>query len=106
MTTAPDTPDRDEPPREQRGIDGWMHRYSRWKRRRLVSLNETSVAVIGIRTLYLCACILLDGVMLPWAVVVLVGAFSYPLFAGLVLPAIVVEALLYQRMKAVDREPA
>lgn len=106
MTTATDAPASDASPRTEHRIDGWLHRYSRWKRDRLVGLDETPLATMGVRTLYLCSCILLDGVMLPWAVEVVAGGFSYPLFAVLVLPTIVVESLLYQKMKARGSESA
>lgn len=89
-----------------RGLDGLMFRYSRWKRRSLVDLAEAPLSTLAFRSLYLCGCILLDGVILPWAVTVLGGGFSFPLFALLIVPAVAAEAVVYRRTKTAAAKPA
>ena len=79
-------------------IDALMMRYSRWRRKRLVSMVEVPLTTLTLRTLYLSGCILLDGVCLPWIATMPDGGFSYPFFAALLLPSLVIEALVYRRM--------
>ncbi len=85
---------------ESRGVDAWLRRYSRWKERRLTHMAEVPFAALAVQNLYLCACILLDGVVLPWAVTLVAGDFSLTLFAVLLLPAFALEGLLYARIRA------
>lgn len=87
---------------EARGIDAWMRRYSRWRERRLTHLAAVPLSSLAVQNLFLCVCILLDGVFVPWIVVVVMGSFSYVLFALLLVPSFVVEAFLYKKLKARD----
>ena len=89
--------------RTERGLDGLMVRYSRWKRRSLEDIAQEPLSTLALRNAYLCACILLDGVILPWIVVVLGGGFSLLLFTLLFIPAVAAETALYRRMKAAAR---
>ncbi len=91
---------RDVPQEEARGIDAWMRRYSRWRERRLMHMAELPLSSLAAQNLFLCLCILVDGVLLPWIVVVLAGDFSYAWYGVLLLPSVVGEGLVYQRMKA------
>ncbi len=90
------TEDRD------RGIDAWMRRYSRWRERRLTHLAAVPLSSLAVQNLVLCLCILLDGVFLPWIVVLVAGGFSSPLFALLLVPSVIAEGVVYRRMKARD----
>lgn len=85
---------------EARGIDALLLRYSRWRRARLTAMAEMPLSLLGLQTLYLSACILLDGVVLPWIVTLLGGGFSYLLFVLLLLPTLAAESVLYRRVKA------
>jgi len=91
---------RDDSAEEPRGIDGLMRRYSRWRLQRLARIADESLTALTLRNLYLSACVLLDGVFLPWAVIILEGGFSFLLFAVLLVPTLLVEAILYRRMTA------
>ncbi len=97
------TAERNEPRPEVRGIDGLMQRYSRWRRERLVDLAEVPLSTLAARTLYLSACILFDGVLLPGVVAVLVGGFSLVPFAVLLVPVVAAEALVYRRLRRAER---
>lgn len=99
MGTA-DADERSDGAPDFRGIDRLMMRYSRWRRRRLTSLTEVPLATLGLQTLYLCVCILADGILLPWAVEAIAGGFSLLPFVAIFVPAAVVEALVYRGMKA------
>lgn len=101
-----ETPTRGVPEDGERGIDGWLHRYSRWKERRLTHMAELPLPTLALQSLYLCVCILLDGVLLPWVVVAVASGFSDALFAVLLVPVIVAEGVVYQRMKAREIPPA
>lgn len=101
-----DLPTRDEPEEEWRGIDSMMHRYSRWRLKRLARMADEPLSTLALRNLYLSACVLLDGVILPWIVMVVQGAFSFLLFGVLFVPTLVVELVLYRRMTAPHRERA
>jgi hypothetical protein len=83
-----------------------MVRYSRWRRQRLVTLSETPLAILTLQTLYLSACILADGVLLPWVVTILEGGFSWLLFAVLLVPVLAAESILYRRVKAPGKRRA
>ncbi len=85
-----------------RGIDAWMRRYSRWRERRLTDLASVPLSSLAVQNLFLCICILLDGVLLPWIVILITGGFSYPLFALLLVPSVLAEGVLYQKLKARD----
>jgi len=98
-----ETTEKDEPPYEPRGIDGLMARYSRWRRRRLVTLAEMPLSALAVQTLYLCACVLADGVFLPWVVTVLQGEFSLLLFSALLIPLVAAEAVVYREMRVPRR---
>lgn len=87
------------PQEKARGIDGWLRRYSHWRERRLTQLAETPLSSLALQNLFLCVCILLDGVLLPWVVVLVAGDFSYVLFAILFFPSVVAEGLVYLKMK-------
>jgi len=97
---------QDHPPAELRGIDGMMHRYSRWKLKRLASLANEPLSTLALRNLYLSACVLLDGVFLPWVVVVAQGGFSFLLFAILLAPVLLGEGIAYRRLTARHRAQA
>lgn len=97
---------RDDPPAEPRGIDGMMHRYSRWKLKRLASMADEPLSTLALRNLYLSACVLLDGVLLPWVVVVAQGPFSFLLFAILLAPILLGEGIVYRRLTARHRAQA
>lgn len=77
-----------------------MRRYSRWRERRLTHLAAIPLSSLALQNLFLCACILVDGVLLPWLVVLLAGGFSYVIFTLILAPGIVAEGFVYQRMKA------
>ncbi len=91
---------RETPPKELRGIDGWMRRYSRWRERRLMHMAELPLSSLVLQNLVLCIFILIDGVLLPWIVVLLAGEFSFAWFGLLLLPSLVAEGLVYQKVKA------
>jgi hypothetical protein len=101
-----DLPTRDEPEGEHRGIDAMMKRYSRWKLKRLASMADEPLSTLALRNLYLSACVLLDGVLLPWVVVVAQSGFSFLLFAILFVPTVLGEGIVYRRMTAPHRERA
>ncbi len=86
-----------------RGIDGWMHRYSRWRERRLTHLAEMPLSSLAVQTLFLSLCILLDGVVLPWIVVLVAADFSYPLFLLLLVPSLAAEGFVHLRLKAGEK---
>lgn len=86
--------------REARGIDAWLRRYSRWKERRLIETAKLPLSALALRSGYLSACILLDGVFLPWIVMLLAGGFSFAPFAVSLLPIVVLEGLLYRKIKS------
>lgn len=96
-TADSDAPDEAD---TARGIDGLMFRYSRWKRRSLEDIATAPLSVLAVRSLYLCACILFDGVILPWIIMIPEGGFSLPLFAVLLVPAVAAEVLGYRRLRA------
>ncbi len=85
-----------------RGIDAWMRRYSRWRERWLTNLAAMPLSSLAVQNLFLCVCILLDGVLRPWIVILITAGFSYALFAVLLVPSLVVEGYLYQKLKARD----
>jgi len=89
---------------EARGIDGLLLRYSRWKTGRLITMDETPLSALALQTLYLSACVLADGVILPWIVTLLVGEFSFLGFALLLLPALAVESMFYRKMRFKPRD--
>ncbi len=91
---------------EMRGIDAWMRRYSRWRERRLTHMAELPLSSLALQNLFLCLCILFDGVFLPWIVVLVAGGFSYALLGLLLLPSLVAEGLVYRRIKAREVRPA
>lgn len=93
------TAERGEPQPEYRGVDGLMMRYSRWRRQRLADLAEAPLSTLALRTLFLSACILFDGVLLPWVVTILDGGFSLLLFTVLLSPIVAAEALVYRKMR-------
>jgi hypothetical protein len=97
-------PTRDGPTGERRGIDAMMHRYSRWKLKRLANMADEPLSTLALRNLYLSACVLLDGVFLPWVVVVAQGGFSFLLFAILLVPTLLGEGIVYRRLSAPHRE--
>lgn len=97
MATEPASQEAPQVP--VRGIDGWMRRYSRWRERRLTHLAETPLSSLALQNLFLCVCILIDGVLIPWIVVLLEGDFSLALFAVLFVPSVVAEGLVYLRIK-------
>lgn len=105
MGTA-EPPDRVESETEARGLDALMRRYSRWRRERLVSLAEVPLSTLTLQTLYLSACVLADGILLPWVVSVPEGSFSWLLFTVLLVPALAAESILYRRVKAPQRRRA
>lgn len=88
------------PAREVRGIDAWLRRYSRWKERRLIETAQLPLSDLALRSGYLSACVLLDGVFLPWVLILLAGGFSFALFSVALLPIVVLEALLYRKIKS------
>lgn len=88
-----------------RGIDAWMRRYSRWRQRRLIHLAQVPLSSLALENLFLCLCILVDGVFLPWVVVLIADAFSYVLLALLLAPSLAAEYLIYRRMKTRPRRP-
>ena len=96
----------EDPEGEYRGIDSLMHRYSRWKIKRLTRAADEPLTALTLRTLYLSACILLDGVFLPWIVMILEGGFSLLLFSVLLVPTVVVEWTVYRRMTPPQEAPA
>ncbi len=96
---------RKEPVPEPRGIDGLLLRYSRWRRKRLVTMTEAPLSTLALQSLYLSACILADGVLLPWAVSLIQGTFSFLLFAVLAVPLVAAEAWFYGRIKRALRAP-
>ena len=91
---------------EVRGLDGLMRRYSHWRRERLVSMAEVPLSVLTLQSVYLSACVLADGVLLPWVASVFEGGFSWLVFVVLLVPALASESVLYRRMKAPQRKPA
>jgi len=78
-----------------------LRRYSEWRRRRLVNDSQLPFNHLIIKTTYFAACILVDGVVLPWIVIALQRTFlSYLLFMlclGLILLA---QVRLYFGIKA------
>jgi hypothetical protein len=78
-----------------------LRRYSEWKRRRLVNDSQLPFNHLIIKTTFFTACILVDGVVLPWIVIALQRTFvSYLLFMlclGLMLLA---QVRLYSGIKA------
>ncbi len=97
---------RDMPQEGARGIDAWMRRYSRWRERRLTHMAELPLSSLVLQNLFLCLCILFDGVFLPWVVVLIAGGFSYAWLGLLLLPSLVAEGLVYRRIKAREVRPA
>ncbi len=91
---------RETPQEVVRGIDAWIRRYSRWRERRLMHMAEMPLSSLAFQNLFLCLCILVDGVLLPWIAVLLAGDFSYAWFGVLLLPSIVGEGLVYQKVRA------
>jgi len=91
---------------EARGLDGLMRRYSRWRRERLVTMAEVPLSTLTLQSLYLSACVLADGILLPWVASVFEGGFSWLEFVVLLVPALAAESVLYRRMKAPQRKPA
>ena len=98
MTTAGSEVTDEKP--APRGIDGLMFRYSRWKRRSLEEIAEAPLSALALRTLYLCGCILIDGVILPWILTIPDGGFSLVWFAVLLVPALAGEVVGYHKLKA------
>jgi hypothetical protein len=101
-----DLPTQDGTARERRGLDAMMHRYSRWKLNRLARMADEPLSALALRNLYLSACVLLDGVVLPWFVVLAQGGFSFLLFAILLVPTLLVEGIVYRRFTMPHRERA
>lgn len=94
-----ETEEHAEPEYKTRGIDGLLTGYSRWKTRRLIAMDATPLHVLALQTAYLSACILVDGVLVPWAVAIFQGEFSFLLFAVLLVPAIAAEFIGYRSLR-------
>lgn len=63
-------------------------------------LAEMPLSSLAVETLFLSLCILLDGVVLPWIVVLVTGDFSYPLFLLLLVPSLAAEGFVHLKLKA------
>jgi hypothetical protein len=101
---SPELPTCDDAAGEHRGIDALMHRYSRWKLKRLATMADEPLSTVALRNLYLSACVLLDGVLLPWVVVVAQGGFSFLPFAILLVPTVLGEWIVYRGITSPRRE--
>lgn len=91
---------------EARGLDGLMRRYSRWRRERLVTMAEVPLSTLTLQSLYLSACVLADGILLPWVASVFEGGFSWLVFVVLLVPSLAAESVFYRRMKAPQQRRA
>lgn len=79
-------------------IDRLLKRYSRWRKRRLENIVELPLSKLALRTAFVSACIVIDGVLLPWIIVALNRSLlSLAMFAVSIVTAVAIEAYVYRR---------
>ena len=76
-----------------------FHRYAEWKRVQLTNATAEPMANLLKRSAYLSLCVLVDGVILPWIILILNRSFiSGLVFACLLIVAVALEYLVYGRL--------